>query len=186
MNHFRMKTRGRKRKVMWSATLIFIGVISFVGLAVADEQGEKRSSTISIEDFVKSPVAEFFQAGDYEHALKALEPLIQQYPKDPLLIRYRAMALDRLGRSKEAISILQELLKQDPEHVPTRYFLGEAYERSGDRGDREERHFDIERDAERRGARDGRGDERRRGSSGWQCCEGDRDTIATKRVIVWT
>lgn len=133
MNHFRMKTCGHKEKVMWSAILIFIGVISFCGLAVANEQGEKRSATISIEDFVKSPVAEFFQAGDYEHALKALEPLIQQYPKDPLLIRYRAMALDRLGRSKEAISIFQELLKQDPKHVPTRYFLGEAYERSGDR-----------------------------------------------------
>lgn len=42
------------------------------------------------------------------------------------------MTLDRLGRSKEAIPIFEGLLKQDPNHVPTRYYLGQAHERMGD------------------------------------------------------
>lgn len=102
-------------------------------LSAAPPQGEeKQAKAISSEDFLSSPAAEYFQAEQYEKALEALDSLSNQYPQDPLLLRYRAMALDRLGRSKEAISIFEDLLKQDPTHVPTRYFLGQAYERIGD------------------------------------------------------
>ncbi|MBI3332830.1 MAG: tetratricopeptide repeat protein [Candidatus Omnitrophica bacterium] len=99
--------------------------------AVALDKSEK-SQGISIEEFQASPFAASFQAGDLEAALKGLEPLLARYPKDPLLLRYRAITLDRLGRSREAIAQFREVLKSDPRHLPTRYFLGQAYARAGE------------------------------------------------------
>lgn len=93
------------------------------------EPGSER--TISAEEFMASPFAELFRADRYEQALEALTPLLDQYPRDPLVLRYQAMTLDRLGRSQEAVAIYQELLRRDPDHAPTRFFLGQAYERLG-------------------------------------------------------
>lgn len=114
--------------------IVSLGVSSLSSrILLAASEGEKSATTtISSEDFLRSPAAEYFQAQEYEKAIESLESLGKQYPGDPLLLRYRAMALDRLGRYKEAISIFEDLLKQDPNHVPTRYFLGQAHERMGD------------------------------------------------------
>ena len=90
---------------------------------------------ISTEAFAASSFAEFFRADDYERAVEALGPILDKYPDDPLVLRYKAMTLDRLGRSKEAVALYQKLLTHSPDHVPTRFFLGEAYERLGRRDD---------------------------------------------------
>lgn len=86
---------------------------------------------ISAEEFLASPFAEQFQGGNYEQAFKTVELLLREYPQDPLLLRYKAMTLDLLGRSGEAIALYEQILKQNPNHVPTRFFLGQAYERAG-------------------------------------------------------
>lgn len=86
---------------------------------------------ISIEEFEESAFAGYYWAEEYEPALKAIEGLLRDYPDDPLLLRYRAMTLDQRGSSQEAIAQFQELLLRDPNHVPTRYFLGLAYQRAG-------------------------------------------------------
>lgn len=90
-----------------------------------------ETSGISTEAFVKSQAAQLFQSGKYPESIAALDGLLKQYPKDPLLIRYRAMALDQSGRSKEAIKIFEDQLLEYPNHVPTHYFLGQAYARDG-------------------------------------------------------
>lgn len=95
------------------------------------KEATKKEEAISAEEFRSSAFAELFQDGNYEVASDALEPLLKRYPNDPLLLRYRAMTLDRLGRSKEAVAQFGEILKLDPNHVPTRYFLGQAYARAG-------------------------------------------------------
>ena len=56
-----------------------------------------------------------------------------EYPDDPLVARYHALVLDRLGRTEEAVAIYQRLLREDPQHVPTHFFLGQAYLHRGDR-----------------------------------------------------
>ncbi len=104
----------------------------FSHVCFAEEQ-PTAEQLISPEEFVSSPAAEFFKSEDYDQALVALEPLIQKYPKDSLLLRYRAMSLDRLGRSEEAIRIYRDILKNEPENFSIRYYLGQAYERSGQR-----------------------------------------------------
>lgn len=57
--------------------------------------------------------------------------LLKTYPDDPLILRYRARVLARLGRTKEAISLYRRLLSKDPRHAPTRIFLGQAYLQDG-------------------------------------------------------
>lgn len=91
----------------------------------------QEPADISAEEFQASAFASLFQEMDYLAALFALDYLFKKYPTDPLLLRYRAITLDRLGRSEEAIAQFQQLLAQRPDHVPTRYFLGLAYEQAG-------------------------------------------------------
>ena len=61
-----------------------------------------------------------------------MDALRTTYPDDPLLLRYRALTLTRLQRPTEAITIYRQLLAQDPQHVPTHLFLGQAYQQAGD------------------------------------------------------
>ena len=117
-------------RVSWFLAVV-VAVCAIPVPAFSKDQQEAPRQTIPAEEFTASPFADYFKADDYERALEALEPLLKQYPDDPLVLRYKAMTLDRLGRSEEAIAIYQQLLKQVPEHAPTRFFLGEAYERLG-------------------------------------------------------
>ena len=94
-------------------------------------QSETPSGRISPAAFLSSPFARFFKAEDYPGALQALEVLATDYPNDPLIIRYRAMVLDRLGRSDEAITLFRELLAREPTHTPTHLFLAQAYDHAG-------------------------------------------------------
>ena len=121
-----------------SSILIFI-VIWFFAFVLGSGSNtlqaaaeEEKKELIAPQNFLTSSAAEYFQAGQYEKALEALDDLLEKFSDDALLLRYRGMILDRMGKSQEAISIFQDLLKKDPSHAPTHYFLGQAYERAGD------------------------------------------------------
>ena len=86
---------------------------------------------ISSQEFLASPFARYFRDKDYPNALNGLDALLHTYPDDPLILRYRARVLARLGRTKDAITLYRRLVSQDPRHAPTRIFLGEAYLRDG-------------------------------------------------------
>ena len=96
-----------------------------------NKTAETNSTRISSKEFLSGSFAKFFKAHKYQKALKAIEELSKQYPDDPLILRYRALTLERLDRRKEAVAIYQKLLAQDPEHAPTRIALGRAYRRQG-------------------------------------------------------
>ena len=113
--------------------LLLVCVLALSNAIAFAENQTQKDSLISNEEFLQSPAASFFQEENYEMALQSLDGLIQKYPNDPLLLRYKAMTLDRMGRSQEAIKIYQNLLKSDPNHIPTHFFLGQAYARSGAR-----------------------------------------------------
>ena len=49
-----------------------------------------ESPCISTEALLASPFARYYHAKDYPKALKALDALLQTYPDDPLILRYRA------------------------------------------------------------------------------------------------
>ena len=89
------------------------------------------SDIITPETLLNSPFAQSFQAQDYARALEELDGLTRQYPNDPLLVRYRGIVLDRLGRYDEAIATFQQLLKRQPDQVPTHFFLAQSYDHAG-------------------------------------------------------
>ncbi len=97
-------------------------------------EGQEQSSTegISADEFLASDASRLFKEEKYEASLNELDSLLKKYPKDALLLRYKAIALDRLGRSKEAIAIFEDLKLEHPDHAPTLYFLAQAYYRAGE------------------------------------------------------
>ena len=73
-------------------------------------------------DFIKS-----FQNKEYEKAIKECDELLKKYPNDPLILRYRALTLEKLHHDAEAIDLYHEVLAAHPHDIPARLFLGLAY-----------------------------------------------------------
>ncbi len=121
------------RSAYLSSVLVLVFFVSSGILPAFSAERESEVGTISAEEFVQSEASTYFQEANYDLALKAIDGLLQKYPGDSLLLRYRAMALDRSGSSQEAIAIFKSILEKDPEHAPTRFFLGQAYEKTGQR-----------------------------------------------------
>lgn len=117
------------------AVLIFFSISLGSGILVSSDGfvafAEDGKNEITAEAFVASDAGKYFQTGDYEKSLDAIQQLLSRYPKDPLLRRYQAISLDRLGQSDKAVEIFKDLLLDLPDHVPTHYFLGQAYLRQG-------------------------------------------------------
>ena len=110
----------------------FLLTVSPISVTAESRSSPSRHAfRISSEEFLASPFASTFQAKDYSGALKALEVLAKAYPDDPLILRYRAVTLARLGRTKKAIAAYRRLLSHNPKHVPTHIFLGQAYRQAG-------------------------------------------------------
>ena len=100
-------------------------------LVISNAFATEDSALISDKELHDSPFPYLFQRRKFKEALESIDGLIRKYPSDPLLLRYRALTLDKLGRHKEAIAAYRQLLAQYPNHVPTHLFLGLAYARYG-------------------------------------------------------
>ena len=121
----------RSTVVSWSLTGVLLTVSPIGVTAESTSNPSHHAPRISSKEFVASPFARAFQAKDYSGALEALDALAKAYPDDPLILRYRAVTLARLGRTKKAIAVYRRLLARNPEHVPTHLFLGQAYRQTG-------------------------------------------------------
>lgn len=120
--------------LLWLCFLLIfpISLSSLILSPVSAAEQEDQADGLSAEAFIQSEAGQKFQQEDYENALPAFDSLLRTYPRDALVRRYQAITLDRLGRSQEAIRIFQDLLSENPSHIPTHYFLGQAYARQGD------------------------------------------------------
>jgi predicted O-linked N-acetylglucosamine transferase (SPINDLY family) len=76
---------------------------------------------------------------DYSAALHQLELGFQSFPNHPLLIRNKVILLRRMGQHDEALQLLEELLKQEPNNDETLAALGDLYYQS--LGNREKANF---------------------------------------------
>jgi len=107
-----------------------------VGLAdfsVQNAFAKESSVLVSKEEFLSSNFPKFFKHKEFKKALDVLDILLKKHPSDPLILRYRALTLDKLNRRTEAIAVYKDILTQNPNHVPTHLFLGLTYARDGKR-----------------------------------------------------
>ncbi len=113
--------------------LLVVGIlpVSSSGVLIQNAFAQEQPSVISERELETSGFPRLFQAREFKKALEVLDGLIKKYPNDLLLMRYRALTLDKLGRHREATAAYQQILSQHPEHVPTHLFLGLAYARAG-------------------------------------------------------
>ena len=114
--------------------LFFVCILSLSSpsFPIHNAFAEDTSSLVSEKELEASHFPRLFQEREFKKALKALDGLTKRYPSDPLLLRYRALTLDKLGRHKEAIAAYKQLLDRHPNHIPTHLFLGLAYARDGE------------------------------------------------------
>ena len=114
--------------------LFFTGFFFFnlpSGGAVQNAFANENVFSISKEDFLSSDFPKFFKHREFKKALDVLDNLSKKHSHDPLILRYHALTLDKLGRRGEAISAYKEILSLNPNHVPTHLFLGLTYARNG-------------------------------------------------------
>lgn len=89
------------------------------------------AAEISSKEFLSSDFATSFRNKEYNKALKESDALLKKYPQDSIILRYRALTLERLGRDKEAVNLYQEIIERDSDYAPAHMFLGLAYFKQG-------------------------------------------------------
>ena len=87
---------------------------------------------ISHKEFISTDFIKSFQKKEYEKAIQECDALLKKYPEDPLILRYRALTLEKLHHPDEAIGLYHEILAAHPNDEPARLFLGLAYIREGE------------------------------------------------------
>ena len=85
------------------------------------------AAQISSQEFLKTDFVKSFQKKEYAKALQESDALLEKYPHDALILRYRALTLEKLKQPKKAIKLYQEILAAHPNDIPARLFLGLAY-----------------------------------------------------------
>lgn len=86
---------------------------------------EAAGRKIAPREFLETKAVQHFMKGQYEEALSELKNLEAKYPGDPLVIRYQALALQKLGRLDEAIETLRSALASTPDNIALHYFLAQ-------------------------------------------------------------
>ena len=121
-----------KNKRFWLLSPIFPLAIVFLSVPSSSIAApSQKSSVVSSKELISGDFAAYFKQGQYQKALAALETLLAAHPNDPLILRYRALTLEKLGHRKEAIAVYRHILAAHPSHVPTHLFLGLAYAKQG-------------------------------------------------------
>lgn len=110
---------------------LFFSLIVF-----ADDAGRKQkdnSRLISTEAFLSSDFVKFLKNKEYPKALRVIDVLVVKYPFDPLVLRYRGLTLEKLGRRKDAIGAYKQILSKNPKYFPAMISLSRAYISAGQR-----------------------------------------------------
>ena len=89
------------------------------------------AAEISSKEFLSSNFVKFLKNKEYTKALEESDALLKKHPDDNLILRYRAVALEKLGRYNEAVKLYQAIITNSPNYVPARLFLGLTYIKHG-------------------------------------------------------
>lgn len=94
--------------------------------AVVASGAAAAAQAITPEDFVRTPAAAAYRAGDFAAALSETDKLLAREPRDPILLRVRGMNLYRLNRHAEAAESLRRAVAAAPQDPVAQFWLGAA------------------------------------------------------------
>jgi len=86
-----------------------------------------QGKRMAVQDFMKSNAAQSFAVGKYQEALQGFAQLLESYPEDLLVRRFRGLALLKLKQTDLAVKAFQETIAMAPDNVALHFYLGEAY-----------------------------------------------------------
>lgn len=92
---------------------------------------EEKKEFLTIEEIAKTKANQLFITRRFAEALEEFRKLEREYPKDIVVKRYQGACLDHLKRDEEAIGAFKEVLKLNPNDLPSRQFLAKIYLRNG-------------------------------------------------------
>ena len=102
-------------------------MILFITFLVISTTSYSYATEISSKEFLSSDFVKFLKNKEYTKALEESEALLKKHPDDNLILRYRAVVLEKLGRYNEAVKLYQMIITNSPNYVPARLFLGLTY-----------------------------------------------------------
>lgn len=73
----------------------------------------------------------FVRLNDYDRAIEVLEVGYEKHPKSYRLLFLQGVYHERVGRVDEALDVMKELIKLDPDNAPALNFLGYVYAEQG-------------------------------------------------------
>ena len=126
----------RTKKLFCVIAGVFFCFTALTIKAGADEgnkNAKSRLRLISSEEFLSSDFVKLLKNKEYSKALAAIDALTVKYPDDPLVLRYRGLTLEKLGRRKDAIDAYKQILSKNPKYLPAMIFLSRAYINAGER-----------------------------------------------------
>jgi tetratricopeptide (TPR) repeat protein len=94
---------------MTSKRFIYLIGVSLVAACFAQAQDSTAA---------RKAAASALSSRQYNQALRDLEPLLKQHPRDPILLTMRGVALDGLDRTTESLSSFDRALAIDPTFLP--------------------------------------------------------------------
>jgi tetratricopeptide (TPR) repeat protein len=86
---------------------------------------------MAAQEFMRSEPAQAFAKGKYKKAIEGFEALILKYPQDPLIYRFRGIALLKTNQGQDAIASFQNGLRIAPDNSALHFYLGQAYAQIG-------------------------------------------------------
>ncbi len=97
----------------------------------ADKQecGAAQESGLT-DDVLFDAAREFAHAGQYEHALNALDAMLEE--NTARILNYRGFANRKAGRHELGMSYYRRALALDPDHHMARSYMGQALAERGD------------------------------------------------------
>ncbi|HEX4952346.1 MAG TPA: tetratricopeptide repeat protein [Thermoanaerobaculia bacterium] len=118
-------------KVLWAEALFRLGRADGALASLPSELGTGTEERTQRSVLVAKRVEILHRTGRAEEAATALRELAGA--SEPLLVLQAARVLQRLERFAEAIPVLERLLSLDGGSIEGAYFLGVAFERTGER-----------------------------------------------------
>lgn len=89
-------------------------------------QISEAGGRMAAKDFMRSEPARDFSSGKFEKALAGFEALQIRFPEEPLIQRFRGLALMKLGKKEEAFAAFDQGVKKFPDNIAMRYYLAES------------------------------------------------------------